>query len=161
IPLDRSRFVKGVEFRPGSPRVVHHAFVNVDETRQTRRLAERQNPPGFEGMEIPPPAHMPAGQFLGWQPGRVPEFSPPGLSWLLRTNTDLVLQLHLHPSGKPEMIQPSVGIYFTDEPPTNNAFRIAVKSFLLDIPAGTSNYVTEQRYRLPVSVRILRVETHA
>jgi hypothetical protein len=160
IPMS-SRFVKGVEFNPGNPRVLHHAFVNIDETRQTRRLAERQNPPGFDGMDIPPPANMPAGQFLGWQPGRVPEFVPPGLSWLLRTNTDLVLQLHLHPSGKPEVIRPSVAFYFTDQPPTNTAFRIGLRSFCLDIPPGDSNYVTEQSYRLPVPVRILRVETHA
>jgi hypothetical protein len=161
IPMNLSRFIKGVEFNPGNAKVVHHAFINIDETRRTRRLAERQNPPGFDGMEIPPPAHMPAGQFLGWQPGRVPGFAPPGLSWLLRTNTDLVLQLHLHPTGKPETVQPSIAFYFTDDAPTNSAFRIAIKSFQLDIPAGESNYVTEESYRLPVPARVLRVETHA
>jgi hypothetical protein len=161
IPMNASRFVKGVEFNPGNAKVVHHAFINIDETRKSRRLAERQNPPGFDGMDIPPPAHMPAGQFLGWQPGRVPGFAPPGLSWLLRTNTDTVLQLHLHPTGKPETVQPSIAFYFTDDPPTNSAFRIAIKSFQLDIPAGESNYVTEESYRLPVPTRVLRVETHA
>jgi hypothetical protein len=161
IPLSASRFVKAVEFNPDNPRVVHHAFINIDETRQSRRLAERQDPPGFDGMDIPPPAYMPAGQFLGWQPGRVPEFVSTGLSWPLRTNTDLVLQLHLHPSGKPETIQPAVAFYFTDEAPTNTAFRIALKAFCLDIPPGQSNYFTEESYCLPVPARILRVETHA
>jgi tetratricopeptide (TPR) repeat protein len=161
IPLTKSRFVRGVELDPGNARVLHHAFINIDETRHSRRLAERQSPPAFDGMDIPPPANMPAGQFLAWQPGRVPGFAPPGLSWLLRTNTDIVLQLHLHPSGRPETIRPAVAFYFTDEAPTNTAFRIGLKALQLDIPAGDSNYVVEESFRLPVDVQVLRVETHA
>jgi hypothetical protein len=32
---------------------VHHAFIDVDETRFSRRLAERERPAGFDGMELP------------------------------------------------------------------------------------------------------------
>ena len=161
IPMNASRYVRGVEFHPGNSVVLHHAFVNIDETRHSRRLAERQSPAGFDGMDVPPPANMPAGQFLGWQPGRLPSFAPPGLAWLLRTNTDMVLQLHLHPTGKTETIKPSIGFYFTDQPPTNTPLRIALVSYELDIPAGETNYLTQDSYRLPVDVQILRVETHA
>src|SRR5258708_6714894 len=38
IPMATPRFVKGVEFLSGNAKVVHHAFINVDETRQSRRL---------------------------------------------------------------------------------------------------------------------------
>lgn len=161
IPVPANRHVKGIEFVPGNARVVHHAFVNVDETRKSRRLAERQSPAGFDGMDLPDSALMPGGQFLGWQPGKAPYFSAPGLSWLLRTNTDLVLQLHMHPSGKPEVVQPSVGIFFTDQAPTNTPFRIALKCFELDIPPGTADYAIDQSYVLPVDLNILRVSTHA
>jgi hypothetical protein len=161
IPLGRSRYVRGVEFHPGNPRAIHHAFVNVDETRTSRRQAERQNPPGFDGMELPPTANMPGGQFLSWQPGRFPILAPDGLSWVLRTNTDMVLQLHMHTSGKPESVQPTVGFFFTDTAPTNMAFRIALKRFDLDIPPGETNYAVDQSYVLPVDVNILRVLTHA
>src|SRR5438094_28628 len=106
IPVPTLKYVKGVEFLPGNARVVHHAFIDVDETGQSRRLAERENPPGFDGMELPDSAVMPGGQLLGWQPGKAAYFSPRGLSWVLRPNTDLVLQLHMHPSGKPEILQP-------------------------------------------------------
>jgi tetratricopeptide (TPR) repeat protein len=161
IPLDNSRFIRGIEFHAGNPAVVHHAFVNVDETRTSRRQAQRETPAGFDGMELPKTANMPGGQFLSWQPGRFPAFSAEGLSWFLRTNTDLVLQLHMHPSGKPESVQPTIGFYFTDKPPTNMAFRIALKRFDLDIPPGESNYVAAESYVLPVDVKILRVLTHA
>ena len=161
IPVSTLHYVKGVEFLPGNAKVVHHAFIDMDETRQSRRLAERQNPPGFDGMELPDSAVMPGGQFLGWQPGKTPYFSSPGYSWVLRTNTDFVLQLHMHPSGKTEVVQPAVGLYFTDQAPTNNLFRVALKCFELDIPAGADSYVVEESYVLPVDLNIFRVSTHA
>jgi mono/diheme cytochrome c family protein len=161
IPLAAAHYIKGIEFLPSNARVLHHAFIDFDETRTSRRRAAKENPPGFDGMELPETAQMPAGQLMGWQPGKTPYFCEPGLSWLLRTNTDLVLQLHMHPSGKPETVRPSIGFYFTDEPPTNSPFRIGIKCFTLDIPAGDSAYVVEESYTLPVGVTLLRVSPHA
>lgn len=161
IPLARNRYVKAVELLPGNARVVHHAFINIDTTQQSRRLAARQDPPGFDGMEVPESAITPGGQLLSWQPGKITTFAPPGLAWELRTNTDLVLQAHFNPSGKPEVVQPSVGFYFTDEPPTNSPFRIKLTALELDIPAGNSNYVVKQSYKLPVDVQLTRVGAHA
>jgi thioredoxin-like negative regulator of GroEL len=161
IPLAEAHYIKGIEFRPDNPKVVHHAFIDFDETRVSRHRAEKENPPGFDGMDLPDTAQMPAGQLMGWQPGKTPHFCEPGLSWLLRTNTDLVLQLHMHPSGKPETVQPSIGFYFTDERPTNSPFRIGMKCFTIDIPPGDSAYTVEESYTLPVGVTLLRVSPHA
>jgi tetratricopeptide (TPR) repeat protein len=161
IPNSALRFVKGVEFRPGNARVVHHAFINVDETRQSRRLAQKQEPPGFDGMDLPDSAVMPAGQLLGWQPGKTGYRVSEGLSWLLRPNTDLVLQMHMQPTGKPETVQPSIGFYFSDQAPTNFPFRIRLLNFELNVPPGEANYVAESSYVLPVDVSLLRVNPHA
>jgi tetratricopeptide (TPR) repeat protein len=112
-------------------------------------------------MDTPESTSMPGGQLLGWQPGKIPSFNPPGLAWILRTNTDLVLQAHMNPTGKPESVAPKLGFYFTDQPPTNTSFRIRLTSLQLDIPAGDSNYVTEQTYTLPIDVNLVRVGAHA
>jgi tetratricopeptide repeat protein len=160
LPVSGRRYVKGVEFRPGNAKVVHHAFINVDETPFSRRLAEKENPPGFEGMVLPETSRMPGGHFLGWQPGKVPSMVPEGLAWLLNPGTDLVVQLHLHPSGKPEMIQPSIGFYFTDTPPTNQLVRINLSQLFIDIPAGATNYTIEQSYLLPVDVQVFGISPH-
>src|SRR5207302_3046730 len=104
---------------------------------------------------------MPGGQLLGWQPGKVPYFNAEGLSWRLKPNSDLVLQIHMNPSGKPEMVQPVIGFYFTDKPPTNTAFVIKLTRLDLDIPAGTTNYEAEQSYILPVDLSLVRVGAHA
>ena len=161
IPTTANRFVKGVEFLPGNPRVVHHSFIEIDRSRDARRLAEVRTPPGFYGMETPESVVMPGGQLLGWQPGKVASFAPPGLAWVLFTNTDLVLQVHMNPSGKTETVQPSVGFHFTDEAPTNSTFRLKLTALDLEIPPGLSNYVAEQSYELPVDVSLTRVGAHA
>ena len=161
IPIDSNRFVRGMEFRPRNYKVVHHAFVDVDETRFSRRLAERERPAGFDGMELPESAHMPGGQLLGWQPGKQPAFSPPGLAWELEKGTDLVLQLHLHPSGKAETVQPQVGFYFTNDRPTNMAYRVKLENWKIDVPPGVDDYHVEQSYVLPIDVSVLRILPHA
>jgi hypothetical protein len=161
IPVTVRRFVKAVEFLPGNPRVVHHAYIQVDETRQSRRRAEREQPPGFDGMDGPESAVMPGGQLLGWQPGKIPSVTPDGLAWPLKPGTDLVLQMHLNPSGKPETVRPRVGFYFTERPPTNSPFRLRLTALQLDIPPGISNYTATESYTLPVDVAVVRVGAHA
>ena len=86
--------------------------------------------------------------------------APRGLAWILNPNSDLVLQLHMHPTGKPEFIQPSVGFYFTAEPPTNSSFRINLTYLSIDIPPGDKDYAVEESYTLPVDVDLLAVSPH-
>jgi hypothetical protein len=160
IPTTSNQFVAAVEMLPGN-RSVHHAFIDIDETRNSRRLGAKSDPPGFPGMDTPETVAMPGGQLLGWQPGKIPTFNSPGQAWTLRTNTDLVLQVHMNPTGKPETVEPKVAFYFTNERPTNLAYRLRLTSLLLDIPAGDSNYVTEVSYTLPVDVDMVRVGAHA
>jgi tetratricopeptide (TPR) repeat protein len=79
----------------------------------------------------------------------------------LKTNTDMVLQMHMSPSGKPEVVQPTIGFYFTDQAPTNLPFRLRLLSYDLAIPPGDEHYVVEQSYILPVDLSLLRVNPHA
>src|SRR5438046_8875878 len=50
IPVPTSQYVKGVDFLPRYANVVHHAFITVDETRKSRRLASQPTPHAFERM---------------------------------------------------------------------------------------------------------------
>jgi hypothetical protein len=116
---------------------------------------------GFPGMSQPPGAESPPGWFVGWQPGKAPSPGEHGISWPLEKNTDLVLQTHLQPTGKAEPVQCAVGFYFTDEPPSENLFKIDLVSFAIDIPAGETNYTVSDSYVLPVEVDVLAVLPHA
>jgi hypothetical protein len=162
VPINTTerRFVRAVEFHPGNSKVVHHTFMYVDATRQSRYLVDDGTPPGFNEMRVPESAETPGGQFLGWQPGKRPCVSPDGLSWVLERNSDLVLQMHMQPSGKQETVLPAVGFFFTDKPPTNTPYRITLLRYAIDIPVGAKDYSIENRYVLPVDVHLLRILPH-
>jgi len=161
VPVQARRYVKAVEFQADNPGVLHHASINFDQTRESRRLAQKQKPPGFDGMQLPETATIVAGQLLGWEPGKRAEVSGDGLSWPHEKGTDLVLQLHLHPSGKPEQVQCAVGFYFTDQPPTQTPFLLRLPEWRIDIPAGAKDYAVDNAYVLPVDVEVVRVSPHA
>jgi len=160
IPTTGRRYVQAVEFRP-SNKSVHHVFMLYDRTRQSRRIDAEDAEPGFPGMSPPPSAAPPPGQYVTWQPGKV---VLPGIDhsiWSLEPNTDLVLQMHLQPTGKPEQIQASVGFYFTDKPPSGVLSKVSFSVYALDIPAASTNYAASDSYVLPVDVEVLGVLPHA
>jgi Tetratricopeptide repeat len=159
-PLDRPRWVRAFEFHPNS-RQVHHTFLFLARTNDTRRLAATSSEVGFGGMDTPPEAQSPSGFFLSWQPGRPAEVQPPGLAWKLSPGFDLLLQMHLQPGGKPEPVQGTVGLWFTDTPPTNQPVNFSLTAYDLDFAPGDSNAVVTREFSLPVDVDLLAVLPHA
>ena len=161
IPVDETRYVSTVELRWGDTRVVHHARMMVDTTASSRLFDEGDPQPGFDGMEIVSDADNPPGHFVGWAPGRVPVRGAQDIAWPLDPGTDLVLQLHLRPTGRPEIVRPQVGFHFTDRPPTKATALIMLGSFEIDIPPGESDYLVSDTYQLPVDVQVLGLYPHA
>ena len=160
IPVDAARFVRGLEFRPGNPRVVHHANIRVDATPASRRLDDQDPAPGYDGL-IAHSAQYPDGHFLGWTPGQVVPLLPKDLAWRLEKRTDLVVQLHMQPSGKAEVVAPSVGLYFGDAAPARTPAMLRLGRQNIDIPAGDARYVVTDSYVLPVDVEVQAVQPHA
>ncbi len=159
IPVSTPRWVKAVELRPGNPRVVHHAVMQVDRSRSSRRRDEEDAEPGFSGMDMAG-SEAPGGQSLGWTPGKLPIVDE-RLAWRVEPGSDMILQLHMLPSGKPEQVAPRIGLYFTDEPPTEQAFSLLMRNDNIDIPAGDGGYVIEDSLTLPVAVEALGIYPHA
>jgi tetratricopeptide (TPR) repeat protein len=159
LPVTRARHVRGLEFRAGN-RAVHHANIRIDRTPASRRLDDDDPAPGYEGV-ILRSADYPDGHFLGWTPGQIAPLAPPGLAWTLEPASDLVVQLHLKPDGKPERIQPAIGIYFTDEAPTRTPAILRLGRQSIDIAPGVSEYRITDSYVLPVDVEVHAVQPHA
>jgi Flp pilus assembly protein TadD len=160
VPVDRERYVRGIEFRPGNARVVHHANIRVDATAASRALDQADPAPGYTGL-IMRSAVYPDGHFLGWTPGQVAPLAPPDLAWRLAPHTDLVVEAHMQPSGKDEVVQPSVGFYFGDRPPTRTPAMLRLGRQSIDIAAGQAPYVVNDSYVLPVDVEVLALQPHA
>ena len=163
VPIDQTRWVKAVEIRPADKRLVHHANMLVDRTESARHM-ETETGAGFGGMELSleSEAFDPDSHFLFWKPGSFPYVEPDGLALRLDPGTDLVLNLHLQPSGKPEQIQPSVGLYFTDKPATKFPMLLQLQNdHALDIPPGDDNFIVTSDFTLPVDVDVLAIYPHA
>ncbi len=160
VPTTGRRYVKGLEFRPGNPRVVHHANIRVDPTGASRQLDERNPGPGYDGV-ILRSAVFPDGYFLGWTPGQVSPLLPKGMAWRLEPGSDLVVEIHMQPTGKIEVIAPSIGLYFTDDPPERTPVMLRLGRQNLDIAAGDSRYVVEDSFVLPVDVEVQALQPHA
>jgi Flp pilus assembly protein TadD len=162
-PVDTTRWLKAIEIRPGDKRLVHHANVLVDRG-QTARYREKEPGAGFGGMELTIESEVfdPDSHFLFWKPGSVPYVEPEGLALRLDKDTDLVLNTHLQPSGKPESIQPTLGLYFTDKPATLHPILIQMDNDrALDIPPGEENFLVTDDFTLPVAVHVLAIYPHA
>lgn len=159
-----TRYVRALEIRPsGNPRLAHHANLLLDRTRSSVRL-ESVADAGFPGMELTLDRNPfdPDSHFLFWKPGTVPYSEPDGLSWRLDPGNLLVLNTHLQPMGKPEQVQPIIGLYFTDKPPTR--FPILVKledDGALNIPPDDRDFVISDDFRLPVDADVLAIYPHA
>ena len=160
IPVGSTRYVKAWEFRPGNPRVVHHATMEFDRTGKSRQLDEQDPEPGYEGL-IAHTTASPDGYFLDWAPGHTPYAAPDGMAIPLEAGSDLVLMLHLRPSGKVESVQASVGLYFADSPPSRVPALLRLTAQDVDIPAGDKHHVVTRTYRLPVDLDLVTVQPHA
>jgi tetratricopeptide (TPR) repeat protein len=159
IPVSESKYVAGLEFKPGNQNI-HHATLRIDNTKSSRELDEADSEPGYNGM-LADRAHFPDGHFLGWTPGKRPNMTPNGLAWRLDPGTDLVLQAHAIPTGRPATLKAEVGFYFTETPPIKKPALIRLSSANIDIKAGEKDVVVEDRYTLPVDLDVLGIYPHA
>lgn len=153
------RYVEAIEIRPGN-RAVHHAILAADSTSESKRLDAAHKGLGFPGMAMGN-ALPPDGHFLGWTPGKSVTVAEAGMAWQLRPGHDLVLQLHLTPTGKSEDIAPEVGLFFTDQPTAVRPEAIVLHSEAIDIPAGVMAHEIADELVLPVPVVLHALYPHA
>ncbi|MGA8273013.1 MAG: tetratricopeptide repeat protein [Candidatus Sulfotelmatobacter sp.] len=163
LPITETRWVKAIEIRPGDKRYVHHANILVDREEESRRR-EAAPGAGFGGMEIRLESQVfdPDSHLLFWKPGTVPYTEPEGMELRLDKGTDLILNTHLQPSGKSEVIQPSIGLYFASQPATKLPMLLQLENDAkLDIPAGQKDFLVTDDFALPIDVDLLAIYPHA
>ena len=161
VELDGPRWVRSVELDPDNRRVVHHANLYVDPTSQSRQRGDLELESGIKGMGVVETAVPVGSHFLTWTPGKKPTDGLAGSSWSLVPGTDLILEMHLLPSGREERLQPRVGLYFTEERPSIHPTIISLRDDYLDIPAGDDHYIVEDNLVLPVETQVLAIYPHA
>ena len=161
--FDKDVYIGAAEFRPGNPRVVHHALVFLDPGGQARAAApsrDRQEAgsfsyPCFGGARV-----AGGGLILGWAPGAAPLPVEPGISRLIPKGADIVVQVHYHPSGKAETDQSSLGLRLAG-PPTKGVAMMIVLNRNIYIPPGESNYVVKASMTMPQDGELWGITPHA
>jgi hypothetical protein len=147
-------YVRAIEIRPGPKNLVHHANLYVDRARSAK--AGEGMDPVIERTAFDPDD----GHFLFWKPGSVPV--PEEFSWELDPGNNLVLNVHLQPSGKPEAIRPVVGLYFTDQKPQKFPVLVQLEhDGAINIPPGARDFLVTDDFKLPLDAHVLAVYPHA
>lgn len=164
--LKETKYVRGLELRLDNTRVVHHANVVLDRTESLRKRDGEDGQPGFPGMDViteaSPNDFDPDSHFLFWKPGSVLHPEPDDMSWRLDPGTDLVLNLHLQPTGKEEAVRAEVGIYFASHAPTRFPMLVQLEhDGAIDIPPGDRAFTITDDLTLPVDVDVLAIYPHA
>src|SRR5579864_4056679 len=163
VPITATRWVKAVEVRPGNARAFHHANIVLDRSRAARRH-EISPGAGFPGMDLTfeEETFDPDGHFLSWKPGSEPVVEPDGMAWRSDPGMDMVLNVHLRPTGKEETVSPLIGLYFTDKPQTRFPMLVQLEhDSVIDIPPGERDFVVSDDFRSSMDLNILAVYPHA
>ena len=155
-PAAASHWVRALDIRPGNSRVVHHVILFQDTSRTARRRDEGAGYPCFGT-----PGFLPARGLGGWTPGALPAHMPEDIPQLMHGGADLVLQVHYHPTGKPETDRTRLALYFTAQPPKRRLMDIPLGSNRIDIPAGERSYKVTDHFTLPVDVDAIGIIPHA
>ena len=156
--LTRDVYVSAVEYRPGNRRVVHHMQSYID-TAGGGRTRDADDPgPGYTsysgaGVDI-------VGDLGGWTPGNLPTRLPSGIGRLLPMQSDVILQVHYHPSGKPEKDRPKIALYFSREPVKQTLHWANASSYDFKLPPGNPNVEVKATWFVPVNVDALAVTPH-
>ena len=160
LPLDRSddAWVTAVDFEPSARKVVHHALFFAGSA-DTHKPGDTDSAfPGLRGGGM--------SSLGGWVPGMTPRFFPDGIAQPLPAQTNLIVQLHLHPSGKVEHERGKMAIYLSKRPPSKRLNSLQVPPMFgfakgIDIPAAEPRYTIKDSFVLPVNVDAFGARGHA
>ena len=151
--------VAAVEVHAGNRRALHHADVFVDTSGAARAREAEAGTVGYESFGTP--GFVPTAYLGGRVPGMNPRFLPPGIaSSVMPLSGDIALQVHYGATGKREIDQSEVGIYFMREPVRRIMDSLYLRSFSLDIPAGTKAFVVEDSIEIPADCALMSVFPH-
>jgi mono/diheme cytochrome c family protein len=162
LGLTEDKWISAVDIRPSARAVVHHVIYFADTNGRAHLRPPQGTEPGFSGM-LAGGASVHLG---GWTVGAQPHLYPEGLALRLPKGSDLVVQYHFHPTGKPEAEKSLIGLYFAKQAPERTMTRVQLPPSYslfsgLDIPAGEKDFVIRDSYTLPVALDAVGIHAHA
>ena len=163
FPLDHDVTINGVELHPGNRRVVHHSRMYLDETGDARRREQSDPQPGFNAwFRNPSGQDLPYPGIGGWTPGMTPRFAPDGVGRILPRGSDVVLQIHYHPSRQARAGSVERRALSSPESPLpGHMAGYVLCTDKIDIPPGAKRHKIILSTRLKADVHLYTVVPHA
>ncbi len=155
--LAEERWMRALEFRPGNPRVVHHALFYTDASGRARVLDEATDEPGYESFGS---VGFQAANLGGWVPGSPPYVLPAGLGRRIAPGSDVLIWFHYHPTGKEESDRSSIALWFAREPVEHQARMSAIWTDRFLIPPGDGDFRIHVEDVLERDLRLLAAVPH-
>ncbi|MFO0909704.1 MAG: hypothetical protein U0794_15385, partial [Isosphaeraceae bacterium] len=156
--LTRDTYISAVEFRPGNRRVVHHMSSFLDTSGGGRKRDAEEPGPGY--ISFNGPGVDVSTDLGGWTPGNVPRHLPEGIGRLVPAGSDIILQVHYHPTGKPEVDRTRIGLYFRKTPVKQTLHWANASSYNFRLPPGEKNIEVKATWFVPVDLEALAITPH-
>jgi len=157
IRLNQSEplMLRAIDLRCSSTQVIHQALFTVDPSGTARQFDDAE--PGA-GYALASDMGIAVGGALGsWSCGRTTPELPPGYAWFIPAGSDLSVEVHLHPIGRPEPIEIEVALYRASGSELLPVTALAMGSITIDIPPGESAYTIRDEVVIPAAARLLAV----
>jgi hypothetical protein len=161
VNLPDDSYLQAIDVRPGNPRLVHHAAFAIDTTGGARMLDQGDPQPGYPGMgDI---GFNTAGMSGIWSPAphAFMRRLPAGVGRAIPKSCDLVMEMHFNALGKPESIQPLVGLYLAKGAVSKPVTTFTLGTYYIDIAPGEKGYAVQDELTLPVDVDLFSIAPHA
>jgi hypothetical protein len=167
--LLEDKYIRAVEFRPSTRKVVHHSLFAYTPAGSMKEVDGKDGKPGFTGMNgvgVGVGLQPGNGSLGGWAVGATPAFLAENEATLLPKGSDFLLQMHFHPTGKAETERSSIGLYFAEKAPERKLLGVTLPAVFgigagLNIAAGETGYTIRDSAVLAADVRALGVSAHA
>lgn len=177
------KYVRKTQFIPGNKKIVHHSLAFYDGTGMVLDAQNRLGKPkpfgtgdedygpGYEsGMGlgfIPNPGafprnnNNPGGLLNAWVPGADTLENPSGARSLVPPESSILLQIHYHRSGKPEVDEGSrLAVWFDKEKPKKYVIPYIADTNFRIIPKGVENYRSTGSKVIPSDCQLWLVGVH-
>ncbi len=140
--FSEDKWIVASEARPGNRSVVHHILVFL-------------KPPG-EPYEL-----LKGSLLAAYAPGSPARQAPPGLAKRIPAGSQIIMQIHYTPTGKPQEDMSSFGLSFCDAKDVKQRVESGfAPNFGFLIPPGAKDYPVKSQYRFAADRLLMSLTPH-
>jgi len=152
--------IVGLQFQPDNLRIAHHAVLYSDPNNLgPARDAQQGGPndgwdcfggPGLSGSVV----------MGGWAPGGGFQPYTSELGFELPAGSNIIVQMHYHPSGVPETDRTRLGLNVSQDPGVRRLYQAIPTRIDFTVPAGAQGYQLTMNVSVPTSRHVIAVFPH-